>query len=289
MWFLFAISAALLNATYRLSNQYLKLSGHTLTVLIKCGQILIFFPFLFFIEWPENYIFYLIAFLTAPLVLIQDRSFLNFSVTYGAGAITRIEPLSVPIVFITWLIIQPTEFLSLLDKPLIFFGILICLFASIGFSFRMRRCDVSFSALKAMIPLIIIAASINIVAKIGIDNAPSINGIIAWVFIQSLCLIALSPFMKRKKDKNEEQQTLNKQKLILSAIGLSILLNIFIILRLYGFILTSNPAYVTAVMLTAPFWIMLFYRFVGHKEEADIKSGIGIVISAITLSLLVSL
>jgi hypothetical protein len=41
-------------------------------------------------------------------------------------------------------------------------------------------------------------------------------------------------------------------------------------------------------MLTGPFWIMLFYKLVKHQEKGDIVSGLGIVASAIILTLLVA-
>ncbi len=283
MWFTLALSAALFNSVYRLSNQYLKLSGHKLTVLIKLFQAFIFLPFLFFIEWPTEILFYCFALLTGPLVLIQERYIFDFISKYDAGPITRVEPLTIPFVFFAWLIISPSEFYDLINSPLIACGILICIASSIYFSFRMKKCEISFSILKAMIPPILIMGTISLLAKSGIDYLPTIDGIIVWAFIQSVSLIFLSPFMKKK------EQVKDKQKYLLPSFWLSLILTAVVVFRLYGFALTPNPAYVTAVMLTAPFWIMLFYKFKGHKETVDVKSGIGIVISVIIMSILVSM
>jgi hypothetical protein len=284
MWFILALSAAFFNTGYKLSNQYLKLSGHKLTVLIKLFQVLIFLPFLFFVEWPTDIAFYCLALLTGPLVLLQDRAVFDFTAKYDAGPITRVEPLTIPFVFFTWLIISPSEFFRLVDNPLIACGIFACIASSIYFSFRMKKCDVSFSILKAMIPLIILMGTISLLAKSAIDYAPDIQGITVYAFIQSVSLVLLSPLLSKKKMESKE-----KQNYLLPSLGLSFILTAIIILRLYGFALTPNPAYVTAVMLTAPFWIMLFYKFKGPKETVDVKSGIGIVISVIIMSILVSM
>ena len=107
MWAIYALAAALLQSATRITNQYLKLQGLKLTQAVKSFQILYILPVLFFITWPTSPAFYLAAILTAPLVVYQDKSLYDFTVRFGAGAVTRIEPLSVPLVFISWLLINP--------------------------------------------------------------------------------------------------------------------------------------------------------------------------------------
>jgi hypothetical protein len=287
MWFLFALSASIFNATYKLSNQYLKLSGHKLTVLIKVFQIAVFIPFLFFIDWPQYVLFYCLALATGPLVLLQDRAIFNFISKYDAGPITRVEPLSVPFVFVAWLILKPAEYYNLIENSFIALGIILSISSCIYFSFRMRKCALSFQILKSMLPLILLMGSISILAKYAIDYAPNIEGIIVYAFIQSLSLVLLSPLFAKKADISQIEAPLKKY--LFSAFGLSLVITSVIILRLYGFIYASNPAYVTAVMLIAPFWIMMFYKIKKYKEKTDVLSGIGIVLSVIVMSIFVSI
>lgn len=49
---------------------------------------------------------------------------------------------------------------------------------------------------------------------------------------------------------------------------------------------TTNPAYVTAVIFLAPIWITLYYKATGQEEEADVRSGLMFLLSAILLVLL---
>ena len=151
----------------------------------------------------------------------------------------------------------------------------------------MRRCPVNFEVVKAMLPLIFVMGTINIIAKTGINHAPSHNGVAVYIIIQSALVVLISKFFNCR---NAEKETniLKDTKLLKTSFVLSILSLGVIALRLYGFILTPNPAYVTAIMLTGPFWVMLFYKIVKHEEKGDIKPGIGIVISAILLTLLVT-
>jgi hypothetical protein len=48
---------------------------------------------------------------------------------------------------------------------------------------------------------------------------------------------------------------------------------------------TPNPGYQGAILLISPLFIAIFYHFAKHKEEADVKSGMGIVACAILLAL----
>jgi hypothetical protein len=50
--------------------------------------------------------------------------------------------------------------------------------------------------------------------------------------------------------------------------------------------ITPNPAYVTAVVSTAPFWASLVVALRGEKEEADWVSGSALVASIIVLTVL---
>ena len=54
----------------------------------------------------------------------------------------------------------------------------------------------------------------------------------------------------------------------------------------YSMAFVPNPSYQAAILLTAPVFIAAFYHLTKHKEEADVKSGMGIVACALLLALL---
>lgn len=286
MWAFFALSAALLQSSARLINQYAKIPGIKLTLYVKAFHIIYIIPVLFFVDWPKSVIFYIISALTAPLVIYQDKSIYDFTARFGAGSVTRIEPLSVPFVFICWILINPDSLIDNMERPFHFFGICSCIMLSVFFAIKMRHCPVNLEAIKAMLPIVLIMGTINIMAKISIDYAPNYEGVAVYIFVQTSIVILIGYFLNRKNKKLSEEQ--NNIKMIKVSFLMSVVIFSVIILRMYGFILSENPAYVTAVMLTGPFWILVFYKAVGHKENSDIRPGIGIVLSAILLTILVT-
>jgi hypothetical protein len=286
MWAFFAFTAALLQSGLRLTNQYFKLPGLKLVLTGKLIQLIIITPLTFFVVWPKEPLFYILTALTAPFVVFQDKSLYDFTARFGAGAVTRIEPLSVPILFISWLLINPDLLMKNLENPITFAGISLCILASAFFATQMRHSAINFQVIKAMLPIIIIMATLNIISKTGIDCAPDHNGIVIYIFIQAIFVILISLLLDHKQS-GKFINPLEDKKLLKASFILSILLLNTMALRLYGYILASNPAYVTAVMLTTPFWILLFYKLTKHEEKGDIKPGIGIVISSILMTLLV--
>ena len=53
----------------------------------------------------------------------------------------------------------------------------------------------------------------------------------------------------------------------------------------YAMVYVPNPAYQAAIGLTAPLFVALFYLLVKHREEGDVKNGMGVVACAVLLAL----
>ena len=285
MWPLYALTASLLQAGMRITNQHLKLPGLPLTRGIKLFQIAYTFPVLFFIDWPGDPVFYALAILTAPLVVYTDKSLFDFTARYGAGAVTRIEPLSVPAAFIGWIALNPALIAAHVAAPGRFAAIALCILVIAACAVKLRGSPVSRDTLAAMVPVILLTAALNIVAKFSIDHAPDLEGIAVFIFLQSLSVVSLSwLFDSRRKGKG--YRLLKDAAVLKAALALSAVQLCVIVLRLSGYILAANPAYVTALMLLGPFWVLLYYRLIRHEERGSVWPGVFIVLAAIALSLL---
>lgn len=287
MWFLFALAAAWLQASHRLLNQYRQMQGIQLTFVVKILVLIYVIPFLFFVEWPGNPLFYAMTSLTGIIAVYQDKSLFDFTARFGAGAVTRFEPLSVPIAFLAWTALHPDlleKYLSRLDY---FLGICACIAGSVFFARRLRHCRLSREAARSMLPLIFTLATMTVLTKTAIDAAPGYGSVAVYAFIQSAIVVVLSGLWNRSKG-HVPFRMLRDKTILKTAIPASLLMLEVLSLRITGMQYAANPAYVTAVMLTGPFWILLFYKIVKHKEEGDIHSGIGIVFSALLLAALVA-
>lgn len=287
MWFLFALAAAWLQAGHRLLNQYRQISGIKLTFVVKTLVAVYLVPFIFFVPWPDNPVFYTATGLTGMIAVYQDKSFFDFTARFGAGAVTRIEPLNVPLAFIAWTALHPPLLAAYLSNMAYFIGICACIGASVFFARHLRRCSLSSAALKAMAPMILTLAAMSVLTKTAIDAAPGWNGVAVYAFIQSCIIVMLSAAWNHKQG-GIPFELFRDRAVLKTAFVASFLMLGVLCLRITGMMHAANPAYVTSVMLTGPFWILLFYKWVKHKEEGDIKSGLGIVGAALGLTLLVA-
>ncbi len=288
IWAVFAFIASLSRATSRVSNQYFQLPGLSLILWIKFLIILYLLPVVFFIPWPTNSLFYIFLIIQAPLVIYQDKKTFDLTANHGGGFVTRIEPLSVVLLFFLWLLFAPAVLQANLENPLRFISIGIIISAIAYFAMRLRKCEINASVFKQMIPLVVVTAIVSVFGKFSIDAAELDSAVFIYVFVQSVIMLVFA-LIFNMKDKTVRLSEFFSKKQIICSVFLSLVMLITVLSRIYAFRYVENPAYVNAIVLTAPFWIMLFYKFVKHKEKGDILSGVAIVLCAIALTCLIIL
>ena len=147
-WALFSFLASFSRATARISNQYFQLPGLSLVLWIKILLTLCLLPIVIFIPWPTNPLFYVFLIIQAPFVVYQDKKTFDLTAKHGGGAVTRIEPLSVVLLFFLWLIISPSVLQENLANPIRFTAIGLVISMIVYFSIRMRKCAINFTAVS---------------------------------------------------------------------------------------------------------------------------------------------
>ena len=174
-------------------------------------------------------------------------------------------------------------------NPLHTLGILIALGGCIYFSMALRHCTVSASAMRALI-LPISGYAVNIIiAKYAFDITPFHDGVFYYMLVQCLTaipfILCYSLFSQNPVVKIEKQVFFSR-KTFMPCFYIFLLWMAHMIMKNYANTITPNPSYVAALILTCPVWVMLAYKIVGHKEDANVKAGLGIMASAILLALL---
>lgn len=288
MWVLYSIFVAIIMAMRRITNQHFQMSGSDLVLASKGFLVFLCLPFVPFIDWPTSPWFYVLTIITGPLAYYKDKQIYIFTAQFGAGPITRVEPLSVPVVFLTWLAIDWSLLQAQLAQPFTFAGIITCIMASVYFATRLRNCVVSKQVLTAMIPLILSAAALNLFGKGCTEFMPSANSVVSYVFVQAI-IVSIIAIYRTGPTKTMALLHPSNARFLKVGIGLAISLLAVTSLRLLAFKETANPAYATSIMLMGPFIVLIFNRMLRHKEEGNIANGVGIVCAAIGLALLTNL
>lgn len=285
IWWLCAFAASIFGAFFYTANQYLKLSGQALVFWRGLVPAVVLFPVVLMIEWPQSPVFYGATLLTAMMAFYGDARNLHGASVYGGGVTSRMKPFIIWLVFIIWFLVHASYREEILSDIPRFTAIVATMLVGVLAATNMRKCSVSREAFVFFIPIILIGAFIDLLNKTAMDSSALWSGILVYAWIQG-SVIALLAFARhgvsrRLSIKNLFAGNMKKAGLLL---GMCV---VFInISKNVAMSYTVNPAYVTAIICTSPFWVSLYYKAAKHKEVADVRSGLVFVISAIVLVLL---
>ncbi len=272
-----------------LVNQYFKMPGRLLVFWSRCFTVLIMTPFMFFVEWPSSKVFYLAVSITAFLAGFADMRLQNVIAKHGGGVVSRSMPLIIFITFPVWFLFDVSLFYEYLDNPLRALGILGVLMGFVYFARNLKKCEISSSATKAMMPSVIAYSASTILNKFSMQQGNYEGVVFCYMYVQSLLVIPIIGIYSSaiKELKVDFVEGLSKRRIA----GVSLIVSLFwlcgMVFRNTSMISIPNPAYFAAISQLSPVLISIFYLVVKHKEEGDVASGFGIVVCAIVLSLLV--
>lgn len=293
-WLFPSIAYSISRASHSLVNQQMKLDGRLLTICRRFGLFLIAGILLFFIEIPKSPIFYLAVLSTVPMMIYQDVRQLDAIRKYGAGVVSRIMPLAILITFIVWGMVSPEWRHEFFARPLILQGvIIICLGVIIGTAIYQSKSRFDVRVMAYLWPVLFTSGIGSVLNKISMINASSLmGGVVVYMFIQSAGVgghLLYKEFRDQQKNGRSERDNgfskdYAKAGTLLIAIGF-----VSMTLKNIAMAFTPNPAYVSAITLLAPIWIILFNKINSVEDRAHIPAGITIVASVCILLLSVSL
>lgn len=285
IWWIASLAGSLFLAVYYTANQYFKLPAITLVFWRGLFPFLVFTPAVFFIEWPENPIFYLLPVLSAALSFYNDVRSHQVSAKFGGGLVNRLKPFSLWILFALWLAFDREYRVFLFQDHIRSTAIIAVMIISVLAATQLTKCTISKTAFLYFLPAILTSVGINFLVKTAMDLSPLISGIILFPWIEA-GLITIGTFALHAYKKDLHIQDIKAKQMLKagSVIGLSMLL--MIICKNIAFSYANNPAYVAAITYTSSFWVALFYRMTGHKEKSDVRTGLIFVLLSIALVLL---
>ncbi len=288
-WVLFSIISAVFGAGFYLVNQYLKQPGHLIVFWMRVVAVIFLTPFVITLEMPTDWRFYAAVFVTVFIGTFSDIRSFNASAIYGGGVVSRVQPLTVWGAFLIWFIFDPGLLLEYAERPLNTAGILAALGGCVFFAMRLNKCEITRSAFNYMFPALLGYTLTNVLNKYAMDHGPLEGAVLGYMYVQSIIAIfAIGAFCIRQEMKTEKGKSSGwANRTLLAAVLLAAFSWIcHMIYKNYAMAFTANPSYQVALNLTTPVFIAGFYMLAGHKEKADVKSGMGVVACAVLLALL---
>ena len=281
LWVPLGLFAALMTAIMLLTVEKKELPPVQFLMWLRSFSFLLLCPFMFFMPWPHDPVFYIVTSIAILLIGVMDMMVFTSAGRSGAGVTTRILPLSAFTTFFMWTAISPALLQDYFAQPLRTAGILLSIIAAAYFAVKLKDCPISRAAMKQLVPAVILSSLVTVLGKMAMDHSGA-SGPYVWAFLQS-CFLPLFYFavMRGFPQKFEKRHLCRP---ILAAIFCAALASIgHIVTKNAAFGMSDNPAYVLILLMTTPLWIMGYYSLTGHQEHADSKAGCGIVFAALAL------
>lgn len=297
-WAWFSLISAVFSAGFYLVNQYWRMPGDLLVFTMRIMIVALMTPFVAHLNWPDDPRFYATVLATVIVGTSSDVRTFNASAKFGAGMVSRLMPVTVLIAFFLWFAIRPALLFEYLAKPWLTLGIFVSLGACVYFSMRLNKCEVSRSAMTFMAPALAGYTITTVLNKYAMDfgaGSGEFSGVVyGYMYIQSLlALVLVGPYVlwKRRDKPQPLAQTvpvvapppLQLRPLLAAALAAALVWIAHMIFKNYAMAYSESPSYQAAIGLTAPVMIAVVYRIIGHREETDVKAGMGIVAAALLL------
>lgn len=283
MWPFLALAFSFCGALIVGFNQWAKLPGAHLVVARWLGVapvaagLLVVFPF------PTDVGFYVVAAVMGAGLAYADVLLFNASRVHGGRLTALYIPLKMLIALVLWAVFDPLSLLPLFLQPwrlpLLLGGLALCA----GALLFLRQSNTSLNALGAVLPVAILFAVGDVVAKHALpapEVAPSLAAVagsaVAFLFttvtVGSVGGIIMYGWPR-----------MNAAEALKSALfGVILLLSLTLLLVTLA--LAPNPGYVAAVTMLSALWLALIGRFI-HGENDNLWAGLGLLLGALLVAI----
>lgn len=259
MWVIFGIITSIFAAAYYLLNQKSHLKTEVFIVYRGFLVALITTPLALFYFHIFPWQFYAITLFQGIAISYLDYKYFNLYHEFGAENVNAIDPLRIFIVFILWLILKPAMINTYLEMPLRFFIIIASIIMMIFSVIQYSHQKIGKNCLKAMIPILVIAAIVDISNKFVMEYHEGylLSLTIHRIFLTGWIIGCINLLLNHKKNLSYSE-LININNIKKSWFIILIVLNmIFLNFSMYY---TPNPAYISAICLLSVIWIVMINK-----------------------------
>lgn len=289
-WILFAFIHVVFVSGYNLFNQHAKLDPFLLMLWRGAGPVLLLTPVLFYVPAPKEITFYVYTALIGLMISYLDRGIFEGAQRFGAGPVSRVMPLFVVLTMVAWWIAAPSSFFGLWQTPLKFAGVVFSVILIIVCLFLLKKDAFSFAVLNFCKGMIFVSFLIDIFAKKALENEPNRNAAVLY-YVFMTALFAFLPYFFGVLFDSSRRKIIKEKLFCSSSVkaggGAVLLVIASMFFRNLAIAETPNPAYVSAISATMPFWVMIYNNLIGFPDQADKRAGAGVVAGSILLILCV--
>lgn len=282
LWPLLALGFSFCGALIIGYNQWARLDGRALVVLRVLGVWPLALLSMLFLPWPYDWQFYAVAAAMGAGLAYGDVLLFNASAEHGGRLAALYVPMKMLIGFALWAFLAPESLLPLLLEPwrisLLVVGFGFCAGALIF----LRKVDASWVALLAVLPVAMLFALSDIVAKAALGEVTAQQGLLPVVG-RTVAFLAMTntvgavgglilggPWKPTRRE------------VLLAALFGAILLG-GLSLLLVTLALAPNPGYVAAITMLSALWLALLGYFM-RGEHNNWWAGVALLAGAVAVA-----
>lgn len=286
VWFFASLLFSFFNSVTMLINQRFKLEGHLISGLRGVGVGIVSLPFLWVVEIPRGGVFWALIMLEAAISTFFNARLYESSSKFGAGATSIISVLSVAFGVALWWAVDVDGFLALLGDAGVFAGVMAALVAVSGGFWLIARSYVvaKNGAMSYMMPAVVALAAMMATRKEIMEHAEFWTAIAVYcaVSIGISGVVNLSVFAVRSGCAKFCEVLGSRRTWKAGALMASASL-VTIFCGNWAAFYSPNPAYVSAITLLSPLWIMGIDRLAGRREKAPVWGMIVMLLGLLAL------
>lgn len=268
------------------------MNGYLLGIWRGFGIAAIFFPFTFLFPLPQNFYYWGLLILQGWLIGFYDSHLFFASARYGAGPTSRVMAVTVLITTIIWWLMTPHEFDKILANKTVFS---LLIFILLGFTvsyWLMLKDSITKEITFYMAPVILALAFMSVITKdIAIHSSSSWSGIIYYLTVSTFVSGVYNSYLFVKKEKLDMKGYVRQvfsaptRAAGLYIVGFSAAL---IMAKTIALRVAPNPGYVTALLLTSPFFVLIMNKYNRIPDDFSLLAGLFNVLFLISLLVLVN-
>lgn len=272
IWFTAGLAFAFFGAITMLINQKYKLDGQLISGMRGVGVAALYLPALFFLTPPTNKTFWLLIVAEGLISTFYNARLYESSGRYGASSTSLINVLSIAIGMVFWWILYENRFLSLINTPAAFTGIVVSLFLVGGGFFFMTANSLKKGEIAYMIPAVIAVAIMMIVRKEIMMHADFMSAMAYYcacaIFFSGMANLTL--YSLKVGNVSKVAKKLADKRILIVGVFMSLASATTIFMGNLSALYAPNPAYINALTLTTPLWTIGINRLFGIKESVKI-------------------
>ena len=259
MWFIYALAASFCSAFYYICNQNSILNPKLFIIYRGFIPVFLILPITLFMppnfQWP----FFLIATIQGFAVSYLDYKIYKLFQKYGAETVSSIQPLSVLITFVFWLVIRPSLLVVYMENLWNFSLIVLSILAIVYSVMKYRQQTFVLACLHDMVPLLLIFSLIDITNKLIMEYAN--HNLLAATIYRVLIVSSIVGLVNLGTGLQRDLKITDLfKKENISAAWFTLLIPISMILVNFSALYADNPAYTSAVIYLSVIWILLLNK-----------------------------